>query len=590
MYPDKQMTSKDLRKNFLDYFAKRGHKIVPSSSLVTNDPSVLFATAGMQQFKPYYLGQESPYGLNVASCQKCVRTSDIDEVGDHSHLTFFEMLGNFSFGGYGSNFKEEAIKLAYNFIFAELKLPLQDSFFTVFEGDAVVPADKESEAIWTRMAGNRATIQRFGRADNFWGPTGEFGPCGPTTEIHYRNTEIWNIVFNEYYQDKDKSLKPLPKKGIDTGMGFERLLMMVQDKQTVYDTDLFVPIMEKIPGTDLKARRIVADHIKSAVFLISDGVLPSNLERGYVLRRILRRAIRYGRILGLTGDFLMPLAQTVISIYREAYLDLAVNEDGILTAIHAEQEKFDRVIDEGLREVKALEKVLTEAGAASIKPEGLAELSASDIMINRLFDLYQSKGMPLELVFEEFDNDSVKCDKAAIQARFNEKLKHHQEISRAGAEKKFGGIGGTATEEAKKLHTAAHLLHAALRRVLGTHVKQMGSDITSERLRFDFSHPAKMTAGELAKVEDLVNYAIKDNIPVIKELMSYEEAIAGGALAFFKEKYPAQVNVYTIKDYSKEICAGPHAERTGSLGQFRIVKEESSGAGVRRIKAVLSPR
>jgi alanyl-tRNA synthetase len=584
------MTSKDLRKNFLDYFAKRGHRIVPSSSLVTNDPSVLFSTAGMQQFKPYYLGEKSPFGLNVASCQKCVRTSDIDEVGDHSHLTFFEMLGNFSFGGYGENFKEEAIKLAYNFIFGELKLSLQDSFFTVFEGDAAVPADKESEAVWKRMAGSGAAIQRFGRADNFWGPTGEFGPCGPTTEIHYRNTEIWNIVFNEYYQDKDKTLKALPQKGIDTGMGFERLLMMVQDKQTVYDTDLFVPIMEKIPGTDLRARRIVADHIKSSVFLISDGVLPSNLEKGYVLRRILRRAIRYGRILGLPGDFLMALAQTVILMYRETYQNLAVNEDSILTAIHAEQEKFGKVIDEGLREVKALEKVLTAAAAASSGPEAAAELSASDSIISRFFDLYQSKGMPLELVFEEFDNDSVKYDKAKIQDKFNEKLKQHQEISRAGAEKKFGGVGETATEEAKKMHTATHLLHAALRMVLGSHVKQMGSDITPERLRFDFSHPAKMTAEELAKTEELVNRAIKDNILVSKEVMSYEEAIVGGALAFFREKYPAQVNVYSIRGYSKEICAGPHAEKTGNLGQFKIIKEESSSAGVRRIKAVLAQK
>ncbi len=581
------MTSKELRKFFLDYFAKRGHKIVPSSSLVTDDPSVLFATAGMQQFKPFYLGQDSPYGKNVASCQKCVRTSDIDEVGDHSHLTFFEMLGNFSFGGYGEDFKGEAIKLAYNFIFEELKLSLQDSYFTVFEGDAAVPADKESEAIWGRMAGSRATIQRYGRSDNFWGPTGEVGPCGPTTEIHYKNTEIWNIVFNEYYQGLDSSLKPLAQKGIDTGMGFERLLMMVQDKGTVFETDLFAPIMGKIPGADMRARRIIADHIKSSVFLICDGVLPSNLERGYVLRRILRRATRYGRLLGLPRDFLMPLAETVIGIYREVYLELAVNEDNILTAIHAEQDKFEKVIDEGLREVKALEKTLTGVSDGANDPRIVAELSASDDMINRLFDLYQSKGMPLELVFEEFDNDHIHYDKAGIQERFNEKLKKHQEISRAGAEKKFGGVGGEVSEEAKKLHTATHLLHSALRKVLGLHVKQMGSDITSDRLRFDFSHPAKMTAEELVKTEELVNYAIREDLPVDKEVMSYEEAIAGGALAFFREKYPAEVNVYSIKGYSKEICAGPHAERTGDLLQFRIVKEESSSAGVRRIKAVL---
>lgn len=268
------MTSKELRKKFLDYFAKRGHAIVPSSSLVTNDPSVLFATAGMQQFKPYYLGQESPYGKNVASCQKCLRTSDIDEVGDHSHLTFFEMLGNFSFGGYGDNFKKEAIKLSYNFIFEELKLSLSESYFTVFKGDEAVMADEESEKLWNEMAAMKAVVQRFGREDNFWGPTGEEGPCGPTTEIHYNNTEIWNIVFNEYYQDKNKALNSLPQKGIDTGMGLERLLMMVQQKETVFDTDLFAPIMEKIPGTDLRPKRIIADHIKSAVFLVNDGVLP----------------------------------------------------------------------------------------------------------------------------------------------------------------------------------------------------------------------------------------------------------------------------------------------------------------------------
>ena len=583
------LTSKELRNKFLEYFGKRGHTIVPSSSLVTNDPSVLFTTAGMQQFKPYYLGEPSPYGKNVVSCQKCVRTSDIDEVGDDSHLTFFEMLGNFSFGGYGENFKEEAIRLAYNFIFETVGLPKEDAFFTVFEGDGSVPADEESAGFWKKYAGVNPVIKRCGRADNFWGPTGNEGPCGPTTEIHYRGVEIWNIVFNEYYQDANKQLKPLSQKGVDTGMGLERLLMMVQEKPTVFETDLFRPIMDKIPGSDFKARRVIADHVKSAVFLISDGILPSNLERGYVLRRILRRAIRFGRLLDLPQDFLVFLAQTAIDMYKETYREIEVNQDKIVTVIHAEQDKFEKIIDDGLKTIKLLENTLSTGDRNTGEAESLAKIAVTDNIIGIFFDLYQSHGMPLELVFEELDRDNIAYDKKEIQVKFGERLKKHQEISRAGAEKKFGGIGREAGEAAQKLHTATHLLQAALRQVLGGHVRQMGSDITAERLRFDFSHPQKMTSDEIKKTEELVNRAIRENLTIVKEEMAYEDAVAQDALAFFGEKYPPRVNVYSIGSVSREICAGPHAEKTGDLGEFKIVKEESSGAGVRRIKAVLVP-
>jgi len=540
----KKMKADKIREEFLKFFEKKGHQIVPSSSLMPTDPSVLFTTAGMQQFKPYYLGQLSPWGKNVTSCQKCFRTSDIEEVGDSRHLTFLEMLGNFSFGGY---FKKEAINLAYEFLFKELKLPLEKAHFTIFAGDDNVPEDKESFEIWQELGIPKEKIIKAGREDNFWGPTGEEGPCGPTTEIYFNGVEIWNIVFNEYYQDKDKKLTSLEQKGVDTGMGLERLAMSCQEVSTVFETDLFEPLISSISSQDENAKKIIADHIKSAVFLIAEGVLPSNVERGYIVRRLLRRAIRYGKSVDL-----ISLAKKVIGIYENIYPELKAREADIAVIIKKEKEKFAKTLEEGLKQF--------EKGADA-------------------FELYATYGFPVELTVELAKEKGIKID---IED-FNKKFKSHQEVSRAGAESKFGGGGAYSPN----LHTATHLLHAALREVLGQGVKQMGSDITAQRLRFDFSYTNKMTAEEINKVSGIVNQKIKDKLEVKKEEMSYNEAVEKGALAFFKEKYPERVNVYSINNFSKEICAGPHVRNTSELGVFKITKEESSGAGVRRIRAIL---
>ncbi len=451
------MTSKQLRQKFLDFFEKRGHKIVPSSSLIPTDPSVLFTTAGMQQFKPYYLGEKSSYGSNAISCQKCFRTSDIEEVGDENHLTFLEMLGNFSFGGY---FKEEAIKLAYDFLFKELKLSLKDVIFTVFEGDQNIPEDKESAQIWKKLGVPENKIKKCGKEDNFWGPTGEEGPCGPTTEIHFNDTEVWNLVFNEYYQDKNGKLTPLKQKGVDTGMGLERLAMVVQGKNSVYETDLFLPIMKEIPGENEKAKRIIADHIKSSVFLISEGIFPSNVERGYILRRILRRAIRYGKLLNLPKNFLIPLAKKVIEIYKDVYPEVKSQETDILTVVQNEEEKFEGTLEAGLKQV---DRMITSEGG----PTGAAA-----------FDIYQTHGFPLEMT-EEIVFEKGK--KLKNREEFLVLSKKHQEISRAGAEQKFKGGLADDSEKTIKYHTATHLLLAALREILSPEIYQKGSNITAER-------------------------------------------------------------------------------------------------------------
>jgi len=562
------MDSLTLRKKFLDFFAEREHTVVPSSSLLPADPSVLFTTAGMQQFKEYFLGKESPYGNKVVSCQKCFRTSDIEAVGDEAHLTFLEMLGNFSFGAY---FKEEAIRFSYEFLFKKLKLPLKEALFTVFRGDKEVPPDEDSIKIWEKLGIPRERIKKCGRADNFWGPTGLEGPCGPTTEIHFRGVELWNLVFNEYYQSENKNLTLLEKKGVDTGMGLERLAMVVQQKPSVFETDLFLPIIQEIGkksyepySQNPKPYRIIVDHTKGAVFLAAEGVLPSNVERGYVLRRILRRAIRFSQLLGFPKNFLILLAKEVIKIYQDQYRELKSKEADILTIIQAEEEKFSKTLERGLKQFK--------------KIASLGDISGTDAF--HLFDTY---GFPLELTEELAREKGLRVDKEG----FEEAFRQHREVSRAGAEKKFGGVGREAGYQQAKLHTATHLLHSALRQVLGGHVQQMGSDITPQRLRFDFTHPQKMTEEEIKEVENLVNKKIKEGLEVKKEEMPLEEALKKGALAFFRDKYPGKVSVYSIGDFSKEICAGPHVENTNELGHFKIVKEESSGAGVRRIRAIL---
>jgi alanyl-tRNA synthetase len=622
------MTSRELRKKFLDFFAQRGHVIVPSSSLLPEDPSVLFTTAGMQQFKPYYLGEKSPYGPNVASCQKCFRTSDIEEVGDAKHLTFLEMLGNFSFDGY---FKNETISWALEFFIENLKIPLDRLWFTYFKGEGEIPEDKESRKILEDLKIPKERIQKFGRKDNFWGPTGKEGPCGPTVEIHYdlagkscqkglptssggeylpnydcgRFVELWNLVFNEYEQDREGKISPLAQKGVDTGMGLERLAMVLQKKESIFETDLFSPIIfeiKKMAGQKeissferlyapsiafekefekmkyQRPLRIIADHIRASVFLAAEGILPSNIERGYILRRVLRRTIRFGKLLNLPKNFLIPLAQKVIEIYKDIYPEIFSKETDILTVFQNEEEKFSKTLEKGLKHFR-LQIENCKLKNQKIIPGKVA------------FDLYQSYGFPLELTKEMAGEEEFIVDEEGFEREFEK----HQEISRAGAEKKFGGVGKEASYEAAKLHTATHLLQAALRKILGEYIKQMGSDITPQRLRFDFSHSQKMTAEEIKKVEDLVNQKIKENLEVKKEEMSLKEALRSGALAFFKEKYPEKVTVYSIGDpsdpsgrvFSKEICAGPHVKRTGELGHFKIVKEESLGSGLRRIRAIL---
>jgi len=540
------MTSRELRSEFLNFFEKRGHKIAPSSSLLPSDPSVLFTTAGMQQFKEYFLGEKSPYGTDVVSCQKCFRTSDIEEVGDERHLTFFEMLGNFSFGGYQ---KEQAIKLAKEFLDS---IGIKIDYITVFEGDDEVPCDKEAMAAWQKLGIKEDKIKKCGRADNFWGPTGDEGPCGPTTEIYVQGIEIWNIVFNQYYCHKDKQMTKLPIFGVDTGLGLERLAMVSQGKATVFETGLLAPLIGQMPGQDEQAQRIIADHIRGAVFLIADGVLPSNTERGYVLRRILRRAIRYGK----SAD-LISLARKAVGIYGNVYPELKSKEPDIVAVMEKESEKFKKTLEAGLKEINKVSELTGEIA----------------------FHIYETYGFPLELTEE--------IRKVADREAFFTMKKKHQELSRTASAGMFkSGLADTG-EKTVQYHTANHLLLAALREVLGAGVAQKGSNITAERLRFDFSYPQKMTEDEIKKVEAIVNQKIKEDLPVICEEMTLDEARKRGSTGVFENKYGDKVTVYTIDNFSKEICAGPHVKKTGELGYFKITKEESSSAGVRRIRATL---
>lgn len=591
------MTHNEIRKKFLDFFKKNGHKIVPSSSLMPDDPSVLFTTAGMQQFKPYYTGQADPIkdfnSLNTASIQKCVRTSDIEEVGDESHLTFFEMLGNFSFGGY---WKQEAIKWGYEFITKELGLTID--YVSVFKGGPStgsgqgIPADEESEKIW-KSVNPDIKILKAGKEDNFWGPTGLEGPCGPTTEIYVNPStgsgqvmEIWNIVFNEFYCDKEKNYTPLKTKGIDTGMGLERLATVIQKVQTIYETDLFTHIITEIRGKNLydveqnkRAERIIADHLRSAVFMANDGFTPSNIEAGYVLRRLIRRAVRYIEMLKLPDDVYQRIIHAVIHTYKEVYPDLENNKENIKQVIFSEVEKFKKTLEKGMKEFQNI-------------TNRKAKISGEEA-----FNLFQTYGFPFEFTKELAQENKIEVD----EKEFKEYFEKHREISRAGAEKKFGGHGIkvgdlTAADEQElkiktKLHTATHLLHTALRNKFGPEIRQHGSDITAERLRFDFNFPRKLTSTELAEVEKIINEAIEKDYPVTSADMPFERAIEIGALAFFKNKYPPVVKVYTIGDgnniFSREICGGPHVEHTSQIGSIKITKEESVGSGLRRIRAIL---
>lgn len=568
------MQSSEIRKRFLAFFEKRGHVIVPSASLVPeNDSSVLFTTAGMQQFKPYYIGKADAMkdfgSLNTASIQKCVRTSDIEEVGDASHLTFFEMLGNFSFGGY---FKEKAIQDAHDFITKDMGLKI--SYVSVFSGEEDVPADTESEEIWKKVAPH-LEIKKAGKADNFWGPTGTEGPCGPTSEIYVDGIEIWNLVFNQFYQHPDKRLERLATSGVDTGMGLERLALVSQfpgqmGEKTIFDTDLFAPIMQELPAGDERARRIIADHVRAAVFMIADGVVPSNTERGYVLRRLIRRAMCHADTLE-PSFAISSLLPKIHEIYGRVLSKNREHLKEIAKVMSEEESRFAITLTRGLREFEK----------AAQAEDGISGVDA--------FLLSTSHGFPFELTKELARERGIAVDEEA----FREEMRHHQEISRIGAEQKFkGGLGGHSDEEVK-LHTATHLLNAALKKVLGEHVKQKGSNITAERLRFDFSHGAKMTDEERMAVERFVNDAIAADHPVTRTDMPKEAVEKLGAEMEFGAKYPDMVSVYTIGDegnpISREFCGGPHVTRTGELGTFKITKEEASSAGVRRIKATLEP-
>jgi alanyl-tRNA synthetase len=550
------------------------------------DPSVLFTTAGMQQFKNYFLGEKSPDGDKVTSCQKCFRTSDIDEVGDSRHLTFFEMLGNFSFGAY---FKEEAIELAKEFIDS---IKIKIDYVTVFAGDKNVPKDEEAIRVWEKLgfSEKKGNLELAGREDNFWGPTGEEGPCGPTTEIYAAGIEIWNLVFNEYYQDKQKKLTPLKQKGVDTGMGLERLAMVSQGKENVFETDLLAPLVTFIEDKLSKTRpdwskRIVADHARSITFLIADGVLPSKKEQGYVLRRLIGRAIAHlvefqyfdepGKAQEYhSSDALSIVIEQVILQYGkyEQYKYLLAKRKEILMVVKEESDRFLAIKD---KSDKLLEELCKKAWL-----DKSHTVSGQDI-----FDAVSTHGIPLEWIK---DYAKIREDVKFDFKGFEEAFKKHQEISRAGAEKKF--VGGLAdhSEKTVKYHTAAHLMLAALRQVLGPEVSQKGSNITAERLRFDFNYPQKMTESQIKEVEGLVNQKIKENIPVVCREMPLAEAKKEKATGVFEEKYGEQVKVYVIGEFSKEICGGPHVKNTGDLGQFQIAKEESSGAGIRRIRAILN--
>jgi len=569
------MDSSELRTKFLSFFEKNGHKIVPSSSLLPADSSVLFTTAGMQQFKPYYLGETSPYGNNVASCQKCVRTSDIEEVGDERHLTFFEMLGNFSFGGY---FKEEAIKLAHEFVVKELKLEID--YVTIFSPEKVVdddwrkgvPEDKESFEIWKKLGIPEEKIRKEG-VDNFWGPTGDEGPCGPTTEIYVNGIEIWNIVFNEFFCDKTKKLEKLNQAGVDTGMGLERLAMVTQKVPTVFETDLFEPLIKKIGelsgkkySDNQKDFRVIADHVKTLSFLIAEGVEPYKKASGSVLTRLIKKSIETGWIIGLNEEDINSLVPLIKDIYKDIYF---------------EDKEADRIVEVAKpEEDKMLMRIVT---GASDTTTAMSEQNYDP------YNWYSTSGVPYRIIEEEWYKKHRNLKE--FKQKFEEGRKKHQELSRTASAGMFKGGLADNSEQTTKLHTAAHLMLAGLRKVLGDGVFQKGSNITAERLRFDFSHKEKMSSGQIKDVENFVNGIIEKDLPVFVEEMPLEKAKEINAMGVFESKYGENVKVYFIgkddENVSKEICGGPHVERTGILGKFHIQKEESSSAGVRRIKAVL---
>lgn len=609
-------TRTELIKAYIDFFKSKKHKEIPNSPLIPeNDPTVLFTTAGMHPLVPYLLGQKHPLGKNLCNVQKCIRTSDIDEVGDGFHLTAFEMLGHWSLGEY---FKEDAIKLAFEFLIKKLQIPKEQLAITCFKGDKDAPKDEESAMIWESLGIPKSRIAFLPKEENWWGPAGKTGPCGPDTEVYYwvgkgkpkgdpsekpeEWAEIWNCgVFMEYYKDEKGEFKPLKQKNVDTGMGVERTLAILHGKKSVYETKVFEPIIKKIEelsgkkyGKDkeqTKSMRIIADHIRASVWILAEKVEPSNLERGYVLRRLIRRAIRHAKLLGVSGKFTKDIAEDVIKVYSTGtyrsghfknknrsmsyvcmdYDYIKKNRDFILGELESEEERFSEVLEKGIRYFDRIKK----------------ELKGKVIDGKSAFLLYQSCGFPLEMTQELAKEQGLEVDVLG----FEQEQAKHQELSRTATEGKFKSGLADSSKETTRLHTANHLLLAALRQVLGEHVEQRGSNITAERLRFDFSHDEKLTPEQLKEVEDIVNKNIQKGLEVKREEMTVKEAKAQGAMGVFDEKYGNKVSVYTIcspdEAISKEICKGPHVSSTKELGKFKIKKEEASSKGVRRIKAIL---
>lgn len=582
------MKAIEIRNKYLNFFKNHGHSIIPSAPVVPeNDPSVLFTTAGMQPLVPYLLGQKHPSGTRLTDYQKCVRTNDIDEVGDNRHLTYFEMLGNWSLGDY---FKDESIAMSYEFLTKELEIPAEKLSVTCFAGDEDCKKDTVAYEAWKKAGIPDERIYFFGKDDNWW-IAGEEGPCGPDTEMFYdtgkpkcspecnpscgcgKYVEIWNNVFMEFYKSKDGYTK-LAQKNVDTGLGLERMTMLLQGKETPFEIELFAPVMEileKLQKVDsIESRRIVAEHLRSSMMIINDGARPSNVDRGYILRRLLRRMTRHMNKLEIDLSKLDEIIDTSIDALKELYPELLNNRETIKTVIIEEKDKFMKTLQNGEREFEKVANRTRNAGKKVLDTEAV-------------FNLYETYGFPPEMTEELAKEEGLEVDMSDYQKLFEE----HQAKSRMGSEQKFKGGLASSGEIETKYHTATHLLNAALKIVLGDHVHQKGSNITAERMRFDFSHGVKMTDEEKQKTEDLVNEWISQGIDVVVEEVKKEDAIKSGAECMFIERYPDIVTVYTIGDFSKELCGGPHVKNTSELGHFKIKKEEASSSGVRRIKAIL---
>ncbi len=591
----KKLTAKQLREMWISFYTDRGHAFIPSASLVPeNDPSVLFTTAGMHPLVPYLLGEKHPSGKRLVDIQKCVRTGDIDDVGDDYHCTFFEMLGNWSLGDY---FKEQKIAWSYEFLTSPkyLNINKDELAVTVFAGDENTPRDTESYEAWKNCGLKDSQIFFLGKEHNWWILASNVGPCGPDSEMFIdtgkpkccdscspacscgKYIEIGNDVFMQYIKHSDGTLVQNPQKNVDTGFGFDRLLYISNGLSSVYDSELFSPIIKKIEEISkheykenkeiTRNMRIIADHIRASVFMISDGVVPLNVQQGYVLRRLLRRAMNSARNLDFAGERLTELVKVVVDIYKDFYPELEKNRLEIEKQISLENEKFSKTLSQGIREF-----------------EKVAQYSKQGVLNGKTaFRLYDTFGFPLELTKELASERGLTVDEKG----YDEAFKNHQEKSKANNDKVFKGGLADTSEQTTRLHTAVHLLQAGLRKIVSSDIHQKGSNITSERLRFDFNCDHKLTDEEKQKVEDFVNDAINRNIPVVCQEMTLEQARAIGALGIFDNKYGDKVKVYIIDDVSKEICGGPHAKNTGELGHFKIVKEESSSAGVRRIKAII---